>query len=238
MTELQVADVKIIWRTVIFYYVFLHTVCYITIIVLQLHIQHEYFHFTARCACGQLTTDLQVVFHSKLGIWCTCIFEQHIYYLIKNSQAVKKGVRPLKRLWWKKMWNPRWRPRNGCDGRLMVKILITTIQVNFVPRPSGTKFTWIVVIKIFTINLPSQPFFGRHLGFHIFFHHSLFKGRTPFFTAWLFLIRFHFFLYLYTPKPAYGQLWGFLTYIFFFTTGKRKRWSRFYKYFNSFWFYQ
>ena len=241
-------------------------------------------------------------------------------YLIKNSQAVKKGVRPLKRLWWKKMWNPRWRPRNGCDGRLMVKILITTIQVNFVPRPSGTKFTWIVVIKIFTINLPSQPFLGRHLGFHIFFHHSLFKGRTPFFTAWLFLIRyikqhikylwafcefslvthcqaswgaisgtkftwivvikiftinltsqpflgrhlgfqiffhdslfkgrtpsftawlflirFHFFLYLYTPKPAYGQLWGFLTYIFFFTTGKRKRWSRFYKYFNSFWFYQ
>ena len=25
------------------------------------------------------------------------------------------------------------------DGRLMVKILIMTIQVNFVPRPSGTK---------------------------------------------------------------------------------------------------
>ena len=87
----------------------------------------------------------------------------------------------------------------------------------------GTKFTRIVVIKIFTINLPSQPFLGCHLGFHIFFHHSLFKGRTPFFTAWLFLIRFHFFLYLYTPKPAYGQLWDFLTYIFFFTTGKRKR---------------
>ena len=36
----------------------------------------------------------------------------------------------------------------------------------------------------------SQPFLGRHLGFHIFFHHSLFKGRTPFFTAWLFLIRY------------------------------------------------
>ena len=31
--------------------------------------------------------------------------------------------------------------KNGCDGRLMVKILITTMQVNFVPRPSGTKFT-------------------------------------------------------------------------------------------------
>ena len=57
----------------------------------------------------------------------------------------------------------------------MVKILIMTIQVNFVPRPSSTK---IVVIKIFTINLPSQPFLGRHLGFHILFHHSLFEGRT------------------------------------------------------------
>ena len=65
-------------------------------------------------------------------------------------------------------------------GRLMVKILITTIQVNFVPRPSGTKFTSIVVIKIFTINLPSQPFLGRHLGFHIFFHHNLSQGRTLF----------------------------------------------------------
>jgi len=27
-------------------------------------------------------------------------------------------------------------PRNGCDGRLMAKILITTIQVNLVPNPS------------------------------------------------------------------------------------------------------
>ena len=27
--------------------------------------------------------------------------------------------------------------RNGCDGRLMAKILITTIQVNLAPNPSG-----------------------------------------------------------------------------------------------------
>jgi len=26
--------------------------------------------------------------------------------------------------------------QNGCDGRLMAKILITTIQVNLVPNPS------------------------------------------------------------------------------------------------------
>ena len=32
----------------------------------------------------------------------------------------------------------------------------------------GTKFTWIVVINIFAINLPSKSFLGRHLGFHNF----------------------------------------------------------------------
>ena len=59
----------------------------------------------------------------------------------------------------------------------MVKTLITTIQVNFVPIDQvAPKFTRIVVIKIFTINLPSQPFLGRHLGFH----HSLFEDRTLF----------------------------------------------------------
>ena len=42
-----------------------------------------------------------------------------------------------------------------------------------------------------------------------------FLGAAPFFTAWLFLIRYHFFLYLYTAKPAYGWLWGFLTHVFF-----------------------
>ena len=61
-------------------------------------------------------------------------------YLIQNSQAIKKSA-ALRKAMVKKDVNPRWRPRNGCDGRLMVKILITTIQVNFVPRPSGTKFT-------------------------------------------------------------------------------------------------
>jgi len=46
--------------------------------------------------------------------------------------------------------NPSWRPRNGCDGRLMAKILmakilITTIQGNlcchlYVSLGFGTKF--------------------------------------------------------------------------------------------------
>ena len=54
-----------------------------------------------------------------------------------------------------------------------------------------------------------------------------FLGAAPFFTAWLFLIRYHFFLYLYTAKPAYGWLWGFInTCVFFFTTGRRKELKR------------
>jgi len=70
----------------------------------------------------------------------------------------------------------------ACDGRLIAKFLIATIQVNLVPNPCETwrrrhKFTWIVLIKNFTISLSSQPFLGRHLGFHILFHKDLF-GAT------------------------------------------------------------
>ena len=45
----------------------------------------------------------------------------------------------------------------------------------------ASKFTSIVVIKVFTINLPSQPFLGHHLRFHILLH-SLF-GAASFFHS-------------------------------------------------------
>jgi len=47
------------------------------------------------------------------------------------------------------------------------------------------KFTRIVIIKTFAISLSSQPFLGRQLGFHIFFHNGLLQGHTLFFTAGL-----------------------------------------------------
>jgi len=83
------------------------------------------------------------------------------------------------------------------DGRLWQKLLIMTIQVNLccllcIPLGFGTKFIWIVVIKIFVISL--QPFLGRYLGFHIFFAMA-FLQATHFFIAGLFWIRFHFFLF-------------------------------------------
>jgi len=94
---------------------------------------------------------------------------------------VQSSRRPL----WKKMWNPRWQLRNGCDGRLIAKILIMAIQVNLcclihTSLGFSTKFIWIAAIKIFAINLPSQPFLGRHLGFHIFF----LLGGCTFFYSW------------------------------------------------------
>jgi len=76
----------------------------------------------------------------------------------------------------------------------MAKVLITTIQANLCcllqvslefdtnfnsPESSLLKF-------LLYINLPSQPFLGCHLGFHIFFTMA-FLGAAQFFTAWLFL---------------------------------------------------
>jgi len=76
--------------------------------------------------------------------------------------------------------------RNGCDCRLIAKILTTTIQANLcyllhISLRFGTKSLELSLLKkIFAINLPSQPFLGHHLGFHIFFHNGLLEGCTLF----------------------------------------------------------
>jgi len=122
------------------------------------------------------------LFHLKIILWK--------HYLIQNSPAVKNGCGPKKAIV-KKMWNPRWQPRNDCDGRLMAKFLITPIQVNLccLLHYSLGFNTWIVVIK----------------KLQLAYHHSHFLAATldltmtaPFFTAGLFWIRFHFFLQLHT----------------------------------------
>ena len=64
--------------------------------------------------------------------------------------------------------------------------------MNFVLIPSEAgmrqhKFTWIVVIKIFVTDLPSQPFLGHHLYFTTFFTLAILHSATFFFTAWLLL---------------------------------------------------
>jgi len=64
--------------------------------------------------------------------------------------------------------------------------------------------TWIVIIKNFAINLPSQPIIGHHLGFHIFFTMAFFT----IFTVGLFWIRFHLIAYCVTSKlPSSNTLY-------------------------------
>jgi len=76
-------------------------------------------------------------------------------------------------------------PSNGCDGRLMTKISISTIEVHLVPNPSEiTKI--IVIIKFFAIILPSQPFLGLHTSVFT----TAFLGVVHFFTAKLFWTRY------------------------------------------------
>ena len=86
---------------------------------------------------------------------------------------------------WKKLWNQRWRPRSGCEGRIMAKFLIKTIQANlccFLQDSLGidTKFTWIVVNKNFAIILLSQP---ATFDFTTFFHAVFFGMDHTFFYS-------------------------------------------------------
>ena len=72
----------------------------------------------------------------------------------------------------------------------MVKILITTIQVNFVPidqvAPNSPE---LLLLKFLPLTCHHSHFLAATLDFTSFFTIAFFKGRTPFFTAWLFLIR-------------------------------------------------
>ena len=69
-----------------------------------------------------------------------------------------------------------WQPRNDCDGILMEKILIMTIQVNLC-----TKYTWIISIKFFVIplNYHYSYFLAASLDYITYFTQSiLYRGCT------------------------------------------------------------
>jgi len=142
-----------------------------------------------------LIKQVPVIFHPN----SLCINRLFCFlFFLSNSPAVKK-VCSLQEGHCEKNVKSKVAAKNDCDRRLIAKILISTIQANLccllhVSLGFGTKFTWIVVIKIFSINLPPQPFLGRHLGFHIFFHNGLLWGSTLFLQLDCFWIRFHFFV--------------------------------------------
>ena len=96
---------------------------------------------------------------------------------ILSNQAVKKGAAPKKAMV-KKDVKSKVAAKNGCDGRLMVKILIATIQVNLMPRPSGTNSPELSLLKFLPLTYHHShswpppwishlfspwPFWGPHL---------------------------------------------------------------------------
>ena len=89
----------------------------------------------------------------------------------------------------------------GCDGKLMVKYSIMTIQVNLqclIPG-IGPKSTWTVIIKI----LPSTYHHSHSSStwnpqlFHIINFNRPFFNRPHNFTATLLLSRYYFYLHTY-----------------------------------------
>ena len=80
------------------------------------------------------------------------------------------------------------------------KNFITTIQVNFMLSRSEAgmrqhKLTCIFVIKFFAINLyHHNHFLASPFDFTTFFTLAILNRATPFFTARLFLSRYHFVL--------------------------------------------
>ena len=103
-------------------------------------------------------------------------------YLLKNSVAVKKGAALFKMASVKKVVKSKGAAKKWLwPCRLMGKFLITTIQINLccliLASPGiSTKFTWIVVIKIFpsTYTITAIFFLGHPLWFDNFFHTGCF----------------------------------------------------------------
>ena len=94
----------------------------------------------------------------------------------QNSQAVKKGCGPQKGYGEK-----RCEIQGG--GQEMAVMVVN--GKNFNNDNSGEFLCRLVLAQnspelLLLKFLPSQPFLGRHLGFHIFFHHSFIEGRILF----------------------------------------------------------
>jgi len=65
------------------------------------------------------------------------------------------------------MWNPEWWPRNGCDGRLKAKILITTISCRIVvkSREGNTNSPELSLLKFLPLAYHHSHFLAANLDF-------------------------------------------------------------------------
>jgi len=144
--------------------------------------------------CGSTAVTDDLFMHSSLPPTAKHIQVIKLNYkkrwnLHKNSQAVKK-VWPMQKMTaWKKLWNQRWQPRSGCDGGIMSKFLITTIQVNLVPIPivklggGNTNFPGLLLLKILPLSYHHSHFWAATFDFTTFFMLSFFAWVAPFFTV-------------------------------------------------------
>ena len=95
----------------------------------------------------------------------------------------------------------RWWPRNGCDDRSATK---NSIKVNL----CRNQYKSHLLLNFFVIDLPSQPFLGRHLYFTTFSTPAILHRVTPFFTALLFLSRYQLSCFsLLQEKKKCKQMW-------------------------------
>jgi len=91
----------------------------------------EVWHDQNACTVVQLETSGCTSLFRR----CVCVYDVVVNTV--SNPAVKKSVLPGRRPLWEKMRNPRWQSRDGCDVRLMVKILVLTTKINC----HGMKFT-------------------------------------------------------------------------------------------------
>ena len=79
-----------------------------------------------------------------------------------------------------------WRPRNGCDGRLVGKKLIMTIQVNLVQNPSeklgggNTNSPELPLLKFLPLTYHHSHFLAATFDFTTFFTLVFMGGHTLF----------------------------------------------------------
>ena len=98
----------------------------------------------------------------------------------------------------------------------MVKILITTIQMNLVPLGLGTNSPELSLLKFLPLTYHHSHFLAATLDFTSFFTIAFLKAAQ----LGCFGLDFTFFCICITrPIAGFGT---FSTYLFFFTTGRRK----------------
>ena len=95
----------------------------------------------------------------------------------------------------------------------MVKILITTIQVNFCA--ASQNLPELSLLKFLPLTYHHSHFLAATLDFTFFFQHSLSEGRTPFLQLGCFGLDFISFCICIPQSRPMASFGTFLAYVFF-----------------------